>query len=189
MSALSKLAVQIALRAGRGARADFLVFCSQHGEIVRSRELLGSLASGMELSPTSFSQSVHNTSAGLYTIISKSRVPATALASGANTFVYGWLEAEAYLAENARARVLLVSYDDRLPPEYQPYSEQKQCMYALGLVLSAAVDGGIDLQRIPAEIDEPLPMAPLFIAWWLSPERTLRLTADGQGWVFSRDTA
>jgi hypothetical protein len=32
-------------------------------------------------------------------------------------------------------------------------------------------------------------MAPLFIAWWLSPERTLRLTADGQGWVFSRDTA
>jgi beta-ketoacyl synthase-like protein len=186
MSALSKLAVQVGLRAGRDSRADFLVFCSQHGELVRSRELLGSIANGIELSPTSFSQSVHNTSAGLYTIISQSRVPATALASGASTFAYGWLEAEAYLHEHPTARVLLVSYDDQLPAEYLPYSNLKQCMYAVGLMLSAAPRGGVALDSVAAETDELLPMGPLFMAWWLSAERALRMTADGQGWIWSR---
>jgi len=186
MSTLSKLAVQIGLRAGKDLQADFLVFCSQHGELTRSRELLGSIASGTELSPTSFSQSVHNTSAGLYTIIARSHVPATALSSGASTFAYGWLEAEAYLAENPAARVLLVSYDDVLPPEYLPYSRQKQCMYGVGIVLSAAPDAGVVLESVPAETDEALPMAPLFMAWWLSDEPAIRVTADGQGWAWSR---
>lgn len=189
MSALSKVAVGVGLRASSDVRADFLVFCSQHGELVRSRELLGSIADGMELSPTAFSQSVHNTSAGLYTIISQSRVPATALASGASTFAYGWLEAEAYLVENPDARVLLVSYDDLLPTEYQPYSKQKQCLYGLALMLCAAFDDGVELEKIEAETDEELPMAPLFMAWWLSTEPATRITADGQGWAWSRHGA
>jgi Beta-ketoacyl synthase, N-terminal domain len=189
MSALSKLAVQVGLQAVRDLPADFLVFCSQHGELVRSRELLGSMATGTELSPTSFSQSVHNTSAGLYTIVSQSRAPATALASGASTFAYGWLEAEAYLLENPWARVLLVSYEDLLPTEYLPYSKQTQCMYALGLVLRAEKDRGLMLETVAAETDELLPMAPLFMAWWASTEPTMRITADGQGWAWSRDGA
>jgi Beta-ketoacyl synthase, N-terminal domain len=189
MSALSRLAVQIGLDAVRESRADFLVFCSQHGELGRSRGLLGSIASGQELSPTYFSQSVHNTSAGLYTIISQSRVPATALASGASTFAYGWLEAEAYLVENPTARVLLVSYDDLLPAEYLPYSKQRQCMYAVGFTLCAVPVGGLALEVVAAEADELLPMAPLFVAWWLSAEPAMRITADGQGWAWSRDGA
>ena len=186
MSALSKLAVQIALRAAGDSRADFLVFCSQHGELIRSRELLGSIADGVELSPTSFSQSVHNTSAGLYTIISRSQVPATALASGASTFAYGWLEAEAYITENPSARVLLVSYDDLVPTEYLPYSNQKQCMYAVGLMLSKGEAGYLRLERVSAGVDDGLPMAPLFLAWWLTTDPSIWLTADGQGWSWSR---
>lgn len=186
MSALSKLAVQIALRAAGDLRADFLIFCSQHGELIRSRELLGSIAEGMELSPTSFSQSVHNTSAGLYTIISRSRVPATALASGASTFAYGWLEAEAYVSQHPSARVLLVSYDDLLPTEYLPYSTQKECRYGVGLVLSKGAAGYIALERVSAGTDDELPMAPQFMAWWLTAEPSLSLTADGQGWSWSR---
>ena len=72
MSALSKMAVQVALQTAGDERPDFLIFCSRHGELVRTRELLGSVVGGSELSPTGFSQSVHNTSAGLYTIIAKS---------------------------------------------------------------------------------------------------------------------
>ncbi|HZF31881.1 MAG TPA: beta-ketoacyl synthase chain length factor [Gammaproteobacteria bacterium] len=186
MSALSRLAVQIGLQAGRESRADFLVFCSQHGELVRSRELLGCIATSVELSPTAFSQSVHNTSAGLYTIVSQSRVPATALASGPNTFAYGWLEAEAYLLENPWARVLLVSYEDLLPAEYLPYSAQKQCMYGLGLLLRAE-RSGLTLDSVAAETDELLPMAPLFMAWWLSDEPAVQITAEGQGWAWKRN--
>ena len=188
MSALSKLSVQIALETARGAHPDFLVFCSQHGELLRSRELLGNIAGGVELSPTSFSQCVHNTSAGLYTIISESRAPATALASGPSTFAYGWLEAEAYIAEHPGARVLLVSYDDPVPAEYSPYCKEKQCMYAAGLLLSNGGHGGLTLERAAAGTDDLLPLAPLFLAWWLSAEPQVYITADGQGWVWRRQT-
>ena len=43
MSSLSKLAVQIALEAAGDSRPDFLVFCSQHGELTRLREMLRSI--------------------------------------------------------------------------------------------------------------------------------------------------
>jgi hypothetical protein len=187
MSALSKLAVQVGLEAGEKLQVDFLVFCSQHGELVRTRQLLSDIVTGTVLSPAGFSQSVHNTGSGLYTIVRQSRVPASSLASGASTFAYGWLEAEAFLVENPRARVLLVSYEDLLPPEYVPYSNQKQCMYAVALVLRAADHGhGLILECAPAQADELLPIAPLFIGWWLSADRAMRITADGQGWTWSR---
>src|SRR6185369_6338202 len=122
MSALSKMAVQVALEATANERADYLVFCSQHGELARTRELLGSIVAGNELSPAGFSQSVHNTSAGLYTIVKESHVPSTSLAAGAGTFAYGWLEAETFLATNPGKTALLVSYDEVLPAEYQSYT-------------------------------------------------------------------
>ena len=186
MSALSKLAVQIGLEASGESRADYLVFCSQHGEMVRTRGLLGDIVAGVELSPTAFSQSVHNTSAGLFAIITQSRAPASALAAGANTFAYGWLEAEGFLCSNPGARVLLVSYDEPVPEEYRPYLQQRQCLYALGLLLRAADQSGMSLERAPAEDDEALPMAPLFMAWAGSAESSMRITADGQGWMWTR---
>lgn len=81
MSTLSKMAVQTALEVTESERPDFLVFCSQHGELSRTRELLTSIVERTELSPTSFSQSVHNASAGLYTIVTSSGAPATSLAA------------------------------------------------------------------------------------------------------------
>jgi hypothetical protein len=129
MSALSKLAVQIALEAAGDAAPDFLVFCSQHGDLFRLREMLGDIASGVELSPTAFSQSVHNASAGLYTIIARSRAPVSSLASGGSTFASGWIEAEAFLSKHPQSKVLLVNYAD-LPREYAPYCSRAQCQYA-----------------------------------------------------------
>lgn len=189
MSSLSKLAVQIALEAAGGSTPDFLVFCSQHGDLTRLREMLRSIATGVELSPTAFSQSVHNASAGLYTIIAHSRAAVSSLASGGSTFASGWLEAEGYLIEHPEAQVLLVCYDEPLPQEYLPYSPQTQCQYALGLLLRAGDGRGLELRAAPAEQDEPLPLAPLFIAWALSSEPAMPITADGQGWIWSRASA
>jgi hypothetical protein len=186
MSALSKMAVQVALEAAGDHRPDFLVFCSQHGELSRTHELLGSIVGGSELSPTAFSQSVHNTSAGLYTIITQSDVPATSVAAGAGTFAYGWLEAESFLALNPGKTVLLVSYDEALPVEYQPYSRQVQGTFALALLLRGAAAGGITLQESRAGTEDLLPITPLFMAWALSTDLALRLTAGGQGWEWRR---
>ena len=186
MSALSKMAVQVALEAAGDHRPDFLVFCSQHGELSRTHELLGSIVGGSELSPAGFSQSVHNTSAGLYTIITQSDVPATSVAAGAGTFAYGWLEAESFLALNPGKTVLLVSYDEVLPVEYQPYSRQVQGSFALALLLRGAGAGGLTLRESRAGTEEIVPITPLFMAWALSTDSALRLTAGGQGWEWQR---
>jgi hypothetical protein len=186
MSALSKMAVQVALEAAGDERPDFLVFCSQHGELSRTHELLGSIVGGSELSPAGFSQSVHNTSAGLFTIITQSNAPATSVAAGAGTFAYGWLEAESFLSLNPGKTVLLVSYDEVLPVAYQPYGQQVQRSFALGLLLRVAAAGGITLQGSRAGTEDPLPITPLFMAWALSPDSALRLTAGGQGWEWQR---
>lgn len=187
MSSLSRMAIQAGLSTRGGTSADFAVFCSQHGELQRTMDLLGSMAKGLELSPTAFSQSVHNSSAGLFSIIAQSNAPATSLASGESTFAYGWLEAEAYIAEHSDASVLLVAFDEPLPSEYLPYCSQTQCSYAVALALRAAATDGVVLEPgVAQELDEHLPMAPLFLAWWLSGEPTWRLTADGEGWTWSR---
>ncbi len=186
MSVLSKLAVQVALEASRRATPDFLVFASQHGELARTRELLSSLVAGTELSPASFSQSVHNTSAGLYTIAAKSRAPASSIAAGASTFAYGWIEAEAYLAANRGRRALLVTYDEPLSPEYRPYSPQTPCMYAAAFLLRPAERNGVVLEDAEPGAEEALPLAPQFAAWWSTGEPSLTLTADGRGWQWRR---
>jgi hypothetical protein len=191
MSALSKLAVQVALEASRGATADFLVFASQHGELNRTCELLANIVAGVELSPTAFSQTVHNTSAGLYTIVAKSRAPASSVAAGANTFPYAWLEAEAFLVEGPTSRhALLVAYDEALPAPYRAYSQAAPCTYGVAFMLRLAASGGLTLETTePGSADERLPLAPLLAAWWESAERSLRITADGQGWLWRRTSA
>ena len=186
MSPLSKQALQVALEARGEAEPDFSVFCSQHGESNRARDLLRDIVAGKELSPAAFSQSVHNSSAGVYSIITGSRLPATALASGASTFAYGWIEAEAYLCENPSGSALLVMSEDFLPEEYLPYSSQTSCRYALGLLLGRARHGGVTLDRADPGPDEALPMAPLFAAWWRSKGQSLHVTTEGQGWAWSR---
>jgi hypothetical protein len=186
MSALATLAVQISIEACGDVVPDFLVFASQHGDVTSMRAMLDDIAAGTELSPTVFSQSVHNASAGLYTIIARAQAPVCALSSGASTFAAAWLEAEGYLAEHAEASVLLTSYDEVLPPEYASYLPQRPCAHALGLLLRSARREGLALEPVAAERDEPLPIAPLFIAWLLSGEPSLRVTADGRGWSWRR---
>lgn len=186
MSTLSKMAVQVALEATAAQRADFLVFCSQHGELNRTRELLTAIVGRTELSPASFSQSVHNAAVGLYSIITESRVPATSLAAGAGTFAYGWIEAEAFLAANSGCRVLLVSYDEPVPEEYRSFATHDQRAHAQALVLGVAVTGGLTLAASGAGDEERRPLAPLFLAWALSARPDFAVTAGGQGWVWRR---
>lgn len=187
MSTLTKMAVQTALEATQSSHPDFLVFCSQHGELARTRELLAAIVSRVELSPTSFSQSVHNASAGLYTIITANDAPATSLAAGAGTFAYGWIEAETFAAGHSGKHVLLVCYDEALTSEYLPYSRQEQRSYALALLLRATANGGITLDSSEPAAEEPAPLAPLFMAWALSQAPVFSITAGGQGWTWRRE--
>jgi Beta-ketoacyl synthase, N-terminal domain len=185
-SRLSRMALAVALDVSADKTVDYSVFCSQHGEIARTREILSSISAGTEISPTAFAQSVHNTSSGLFTIITKSNAPSTSLASGAGTFAYGWMEAQAFLAANPSARVLLVDFDEALPEEYRRYSEQTQCDHAFALLLSAAQQGGIEMRRADAGADDALPLGPRVAAWLQRGEARLSVTSGGEGWQWQQ---
>lgn len=186
LSRLSKMALAAALDASSDLTIDYSIFCSQHGEIVQTSALLSSISEGIELSPTAFAQSVHNTSSGLFTVISKTRTASSSIASGANTFAYGWLEAQAYLDRNPAHRVLLVDFDEVIPDEYQSYSEQLISDHALAIVLSVPNEGGVGMTGVSPGKDEPLPQGPVFLAWEQSGSARLSLTTDGQGWQWDR---
>jgi hypothetical protein len=185
-SRLSKMALSAALEAAAEQAVDYSIFCSQHGEIVRTRQILSSISEGTEISPTAFAQSVHNTSSGLFTIFEKSNAPSTSVASGANTFAYGWMEAQAYLSSNPNHTVLLVDFDEVIPDEYQGYTDQAHCDHALALLLVAADQGGIGIAQAPCGDVSRLPQGPQFLAWLQSDKESLRLTAERQGWQWRR---
>lgn len=186
MSRLSKMAMAVALDAAGDEPLDYSIFCSRHGEIVRTRSIMDALVARQEVSPAAFAQSVHNTSSGLYTILAGSQAASTSIASGANTFACAWLEAVGWLAENPSHVILLVDFDEVIPAEYRPYSDSIHCDHALALVLRAADGNGISFSADTARPESPLPLGPQFLAWLQGDARELGLAADGQSWRWAR---
>jgi hypothetical protein len=185
-SRLTRMALATALQVAADESFDYTIFCSQHGEIVRTWDILSSIHAGTEISPTAFSQSVHNTSSGLYTILESSTAPSMSMGSGANTFAHGWLEAQAYLAANPTHRVLLVDFDEVLPQEYQPYNVNINCEHSLAMTLHLVDQGGISLTNTAASTANNLPQGPQFLGWLEGNDASLSLTSDGQGWRWER---
>jgi hypothetical protein len=185
-SRLTRMALATALQVAADESFDYTIFCSQHGEIVRTWDILSSIHAGTEISPTAFSQSVHNTSSGLYTILKSSTAPSMSMGSGANTFAHGWLEAQAYLAGNPTHRVLLVDFDEVLPQEYQPYNVNVNCEHSLAMTLRLVDQAGIRLMSTAASATNNLPQGPQFLGWLQGNSVSLSLTSDGQGWRWER---
>ncbi|MDD9195681.1 beta-ketoacyl synthase chain length factor [Aliivibrio sp. S3MY1] len=150
MSSLSKLAVQTALTLVQEQEVDYLIFASRHGELTRTCALLEDILKGEDASPMAFSQSVHNTAAGLFTITAKKAIPVTSIAAGENTFHSALIEAAAYLSDNSDHRVLVIDFDEPLPSHYQEFEQQEYQGYAFGLILSAGDDFSLQWNNKPS---------------------------------------
>lgn len=137
MSLQSKLAVQTALTLLKDNSIDYLVFASRHGELHRTANLIQSILEGDDASPMAFSQSVHNTAAGLTTIAAKAPIPLTSIAAGQDTFHNALIEAYLYLNQYPSHRVLVIDFDQPLPDLYQEFETQYYSDYALGFVLTS----------------------------------------------------
>jgi Beta-ketoacyl synthase, N-terminal domain len=96
------------------------ILASRHGELGRTVGLLRSLATAEALSPTDFSMSVHHALAGLLSIHTGNRQGHTAVAAGADTFGFGFLEAASYVAAESKP-ALLIFCDAPLPMEYEAF--------------------------------------------------------------------
>lgn len=126
---LGRMALETAFAATCGGRMIPTVFCSRHGDIGRTCEMLMALAQNEALSPTAFSLSVHNAIGALFSIATSSNTPFTAIAGGIGGVAGGIIEACGQLADG-EPEVLLVVYDAPLPVIYQPYRDEPEFAYA-----------------------------------------------------------
>ena len=140
-----RMALATAWPCAEGLSSVPLVFASRHGDLDRTLELLSALAEGETLSPTAFSLSVHNSTAGLFSIARSDRAAATAVAAGADTLSMGLMEAANLIADGKDA-VLFCYADDMPPPAYQPYLKDDAARhpFSISLLLTPAGDAGLE---------------------------------------------
>ncbi len=138
LSSLARIVLHVAHECAQDVTDARVVFASRHGELARTTKMLESLAAGEELSPTLFSMSVLNASAGLFSILQKNTAPSTAISAGTASFGYGLIEACLQLAENPRQPVLYIYADEPAPTDYDAGEPLDHPTLALGLLLDAS---------------------------------------------------
>jgi hypothetical protein len=134
-----KVALAVALEATSNADADPAqmpsVFSSSGSDGHICHEICQALAlSSREVSPTRFSNSVHNAAAGYWSIATGSMTAANVLCAFDASFVAGLLEALTQATVD-RESVLLVAYDTEYPP---PLHAKRPIPDALGVAMVLA---------------------------------------------------
>ena len=188
MSSLSKLAVQTAIQLSLDNEINYIVFASRHGELTRTVKLIEDIITGNDASPIIFSQSVHNTAAGLFTIATKLAVPVCSLAAGENTLHSALIEASSYLQEYPQDKVLVVNFDETLPEPYQAFEEQAYQAFALGLLLESGNKFQIKSIKQSQESENSSPQAFCCIDYLLNNKKTLVMNSHKTRWFWEKMT-
>ena len=186
MSLPSKLAVQVALSLVSRHQADYAIFVSRHGELARTTQLLNEILSGAEASPIAFSQSVHNTAAGLFTIAAHSNLPVTSLAACEDSFCQGMLEAFARIKQPTSDKLLLVCFDEMVPDVYKPYAAEEMFPYAVGLILEHGAHWSIATSgETAASLGARVPQALDFLRHYLNKDREFVISGKRHDWFWT----
>ncbi|RDS82157.1 hypothetical protein DWU98_08920 [Dyella monticola] len=165
-------ASQAMTMSGRAADSVACVFASGYGDQVTTDYMCQVLARApTELSPTRFHNSVHNASAGYWTIATACRAPSSATCGGNASFGASLLEAAALACADHRA-VMLVCSDTA---GVGPLGELIGCTRALGcaLVLAPGTSKGM----------------PLRLCTTTSPPRHASLPSDCMTWMGDNPSA
>lgn len=138
LSPLARAALHVAHACVGDIPAVRCVYASRHGELARTVDMLRDLAWGEALSPATFSLSVLNANAGLFSIIRGDTSPTTALAAGADTFGFGLLEAASRVALDAGAPLLFLYADAPAPEPLQTTDGDVADILTVGLLIDPA---------------------------------------------------
>lgn len=133
-SVAARMALKAAFDSLPGGEKLPTVFCSRHGEVGRSVELMEMMARGEGHLPMSFSLSVHNAAAGLYGIARNDTSNSVTLAAGKNTLPMAIFEACA-LMQQGEEKVLVVDFDDVVPRPFAQFRDETDPAFALALLL------------------------------------------------------
>lgn len=142
---LGRMALEVAYDCLGDLRDVPTIFCSRHGEVDQSVELIQKLIAEGDVSPIGFSSAVHNATAGLFSIARKEHSNHIALAAGANSVEHAAIEACGLLNDGAQA-VLLVNYEQPLPEMFQHFQDCVEQPYAWAWLLVPATDDYIELK-------------------------------------------
>ncbi len=172
-------------------------FASRHGSINESVAMLKNVALGRKLSPSTFTHTVHNAQAALFSLAAENREASSALAAQEETFESGFLESVTHLHREPARPVLFVVGDVPLAPDFAPLIDEPDAAYSVALLLALTGEGtklDFELSGATAEeadgqhasriaFDRGWPNALEFLRWLLSNESELRLPGRRRGWV------
>lgn len=151
-----KLALAVALEATGRARTDpaelASVFASSGGDGQNCHELCQALAlAGREISPTRFSNSVHNAAAGYWSIATGARLESNVLCAHDASFSAGMLEALTQVTVDG-SPLLMVAYDTEYP---EPLHAKRPVPDAFGIAFVLMPERGpASIARIEATLEE-----------------------------------
>lgn len=135
MSQLTKISLKVAHDCVHDLPSVRFVYASRHGELHRTTDMLENLAAGESLSPSAFSLSTLNASAGLFSILRNDTAPATAVTASMESFGYGFLEACLQFAACPWPPVLFVYADQPLPDIYGGCANDETRPCAIAMLL------------------------------------------------------
>jgi hypothetical protein len=185
---LGKMVFEVALSCLGGRTGVPIVFCSRHGEVGRSVNLLRGLAAGEPLSPTSFALSVHNGIAGLLSIALGDTANHVAVAGGASSVEHAVIEACGLLADSEEA-VLLVVYDCPLPEEYAAFKQPNEAAFAWAWLIEPAAENALALGWRPLPQPGPENASPGgldIFRFYLRDDQAMTREAGANAWEWSR---
>jgi len=154
-----KLALAVALEAASRAKIDpgalASVFTSSGGDGHNCHELCQALTlAGREISPTRFSNSVHNAAAGYWSIATGAQLESNVICAFDASFCAGLLEAITQVVVDGEA-VMLVAYDTEYP---EPIHSKRPVPDAFGTALVLAPHPGPhSVARIDVALGEERP--------------------------------
>lgn len=113
-----------------------LVFCSRHGDLPRTQNLLVAMAKRRPLSPLEFPLSVHNAVAGLLDLVRGERTGHTSIAAGRDSFAAALIELWARLRAHPDRAMLLVYVEHEMPEELRSQVDRGPG----GIILAALIE-------------------------------------------------
>lgn len=154
LSPLAKAALHVAHVCASGAGAPQFVYASRHGELARTLDALRCLAINEVLSPTTFSLSVLNSAAGIFSIARKEFSPATAISAGVESFGLGLLEAHVRARVQPETPVLFVYGDAPAPAPLGPQLGDPEEPIALAMLIDTkAATDELVMTRYPSNCE------------------------------------
>jgi hypothetical protein len=186
---LGKMALEVAYQCLGDRTHVPTLFCSRHGEVSRSVDLLTDLAKGIPLSPTSFGLSVHNAMGGLFSIARKDQANNIALAAGKSSVEHAVIEACGLLADG-ESSVLVVVYDCPLPGIYDEFADEEDQPHAWAWLIQAPGENVVSLtwsavQDSSSETMKKLPGGLEVLRFHLRQDKQLNRICDGKQWSWT----